>query len=212
MAEDNIYNVRVHFEGPSQPASIGIYYQEGGLSTAVVGATQSLAESFDTALTGRMTNLISEEWQISAIEVARMDGDPIAKHIKSLNGRPGVRPGSSLPANNCILVQLFQTLFPKTSNGRQFIPGIAEVDSDVGRITQAFADDQLGTYVVRVAQAITESNGTGHWIPGVVSAKVRDLVPGFKDWEGAFSGVVGALGWPVIARQRRRQTKVRGAF
>ena len=212
MAADNIYLVRVHFEGPSQPASIGIYYQEAGLSTAVQGPTQSLAESFDTALTGRLTNLISEEWQVSAIECSRMDGDDIAKHVFSLQGRPGVRNGASLPANNALLIQLFQVLFPKTSNGRQFIPGLAESDTDVGRITQGYADGVLATYVTRIAQVISETDGTGHWTPGVVSAKVRDLIPGQKDWEGAFSGIVGALGWPVIARQRRRQTKVRGAF
>lgn len=212
MAEDNIYHVRVHFEGPSQPASIGIYYQEVGLSTAVVGGTQSLAESFDLAMTGRYIGLLSEEWQLSGYEVARMDGDPIAKHLHSMQGRPGQRNGSSLPANNCLLIQLFQVSFPKTSNGRQFIPGLAEGDTDVGRITQAFADTQVSSYTTRIAQSVSETNGTGHWLPGVISAKVRDAAPGFKDWEGAFSQVVGALGWPVIARQRRRQTKVRGAF
>ena len=212
MAEDNIYLVRVHFEGPSQPASIGVYYQESGLSTGVNGPCQSLAESWEGVLANQLANCLSEEWQLSAIVCSKKSGDQVAKHIESLEGRPGTRNGPALPANNAILVQLFQTAFPKTSNGRLYIPGVSESDTNVGRLEQDFSDGPLSVFVGRVAQSINELNGTGLWLPGVISAKVRDAIPGQKLWEDSFSTMVGALGWPVIARQRRRQTKVVGAF
>ena len=212
MAEDNVYLVQVHFEGPSQPASIGVYYQETGLSTGVNGPCQSLAESWENALSNQLANCLSEEWQLSALVCSKKSGDQVAKHIESLEGRPGTRNGPALPANNSILVQLFQTSFPKTSNGRLYIPGLAESDTNVGRLDQAYMDGPLSTFVTRIAQAIQEQEGTGFFVPGVISAKVRDAIPGQKQWEDSFSTMVGALGWPVIARQRRRQTKVVGAF
>lgn len=212
MALDEIYHVNVHLEGPSRPASFGVYYQELGLADAVVSQTQSLAESFDAALSGRITNLMSSAWELSGYTARKVSGNQIAKFIHSTGGRAGTRPAQALPANNAILVQLFQVSHPKTSNGRLYIPGLSENDSVIGRINAVFAGDELLSFTTRIAQAVLEIEGTGHWVPGVVSAKVRDANPGFKDWEGAFSPMVGALGWPVIARQRRRQTRVVGAF
>ena len=211
MAADDIYYVQYHLEGPSQPASFGVYYQETGLSTSPKGATQSLAESAN-AMRPTLINILSRDWQFTAVTASRKGGFQIAKHVFSTEGVAGVRPANALPANNAMLIQLFQTQFPKTSNGRVYIPGISEQDTSIGRVESTFLGDELLSFSTRLSQAFIEADGTGVWVPGVVSAKVRDAIPGQKNWQDAFSTMVGALAWPVIARQRRRQTRVIGTL
>jgi len=210
MAQEDIYRVVVHFEGPTQPSSISLYYEENGLSTAPPDPVSSLAFSFFFSVIPSLQNVINDQWQISSVRVRRLTGEKIAPDLQNLSGISGGRSGASLPANNCLLMKLSQANFPRTSNGRLYLPGLSETDTETGVILPAFLNGEVATLGDKLADQLPENGGAGSWDPGVISAKVRDAGPGPPDWQSAFSPMIAAFGNPVIARQVRRTTKIIG--
>lgn len=210
MAQDDIYRLTVNYEGPTMASSCALYFQEDGLSTSSSGATQSLCFSWRFNKTTAFLGVLCQEWHLTSTFAERVDGEAIAPFLQPQTTTVGSRAGNSLPADNCLLMQLLQALHPRTSNGRLYLPGLSETDSDVGIVEQAFLANQVTVLGNAISADLPEQGGTGNWKPGVISAKVRDLIPGQKDWQAAFSGVIASLGNPVIARQVRRRTKVKG--
>ncbi len=210
MAIDDIYRLQLHYQGVTQAASTGLYYKETAISTANGLGNRSLVLSFIASHSLALRNVLVDDWELAAVQSSKVfdEPDPTAQDAPALQN--GARTGAPLPANNCILLQLFQTTFPRTSDGRMYLPGIAEPDSSVGKLVPAFIAAQLATLIAVLQAPVSESGGTGSWTPGVISAKVRDAVPGFKNWAAAFAAVIGIQAWPVIARQVRRTTKVIG--
>jgi len=210
MPAGDIYRVTLGYEGPTMASSTSIYYREEVTQTAPVGATRSLAESFIFSKLGPFINVLSVEWKLPSIHVTRVDGEPTPPILAVATPNTGTRTGNSLPADNCLLIQLLQQIHPRTSNGRMYLPGLSESDSNVGIVEAAFLANQVVTLTNAISASLAEIGGAGSWLPGVISVKVRDAPPGDKDWQGAFSLLIAALGNPVIARQVRRRTKVRG--
>lgn len=210
MAQDDIYRLSVHYEGPTSVASVAIYYQENALVTGLAGPTRALNESFQFARLSEMRAVLAEDWQISSTQAEKITGAKQAMDLFSLSTGPGTVTGDSLPANNAIVLQLYQAIHPRVSNGRWFLPGVPESATDAGRLTQAFTSGPLSDLANKIDDELAESGGAGSWVPGVVSAKIRDANLPAKDWESAFSPLVGAAGWPIIGRQVRRSSKVRG--
>lgn len=210
MAQDDIYRLTLNYEGPTMHSSTALYYQEDALSTNVVGATESLAFSWIFSKSSAFLNVLVQEWHLASVFCARVDGDAIAPSLLPNTPTIGSRVGNTLPADNCLLMQLLQGVHPRTSNGRLYLPGLSESDSDVGLIEAAFLGNQVTVLGNAISATLEENGGTGSWQPGVISAKVRDAIPGQKNWQDAFSPMIAALGNPVIARQVRRRTKVRG--
>jgi len=210
MAQDDIYRLTVNYEGPTMHSSTALYYQEDALSTGTGGATQSLAFSWIFSKLSSFLSVLVSEWHITSVFAARVNGEAIAPTLLPAVPTIGARSGDSLPADNCLLMQLLQANHPRTSNGRLYLPGLSESDSDVGIIEAAFLGNQVVALGNSISSTLNENSGSGSWNPGVISAKVRDAIPGQKNWEDAFSPMIAALGNPVIARQVRRRTKVRG--
>lgn len=210
MPVGDIYRLQVHYEGVSQSASTALYYRETVLATANGLGNRSLVASFLGLLSIAFKGVLSADWELSSVQSSKVhdDPDPTAQDAPFTQG--GAIAGVALPGDNCILLQLFQTTFPRTSDGRMFLPGVPETQTAVGKLTQAFIDGALTTLVTGLSAKVDETGGTGEWEPGVISAKVRDAVPGSKNWVGAFAPVIGIQGWPVIARQVRRRTSVFG--
>jgi len=211
MAADDIYRLQVLMEGPQAPASIRVYYQEDLQWDGVGPGTRRLAQAWDSALSALLRDMIADDWKVTQIHADKVSGAIEAPWRQSLVTQDGVRVGPSLPSNNAMLLGLQQGLFPPRSNGRLFIPGAAEGDTTVGTLDDAFVQGAFAAFRdVLIQQLAQESGGAGRWTLGVISVKVLNLAPPFKDWEGAFSPVFNASTSPVIATQRRRQTKVRG--
>lgn len=210
MAQEDIYRITVHYEGPSMASSVSLYYQEDALSTALPDAVSSLNFSFFFSVITFLRNVLSDDWLIASTRCRRLTGDKIAPDLLTFDANDGNREGRALPANNCLLIQLLQANFPRTSNGRLYLPGLTESDTDVGIIEGEFLGDQVAALGNRLATQLAENGGSGTWTPGVISAKVRDQGPGPPDWESAFSPMSAAFGNPVIARQVRRTTKIIG--
>jgi len=210
MAQEDIYRLTIHYEGPTQASSTALYYEENALSTAVGDAVSSLNFSFFFTVISLFQAVLSSSWRISSTRCRRLTGEKIAPDLQDIADAPGTRAASSLPANNCLLIQLLQGSFPRTSNGRLYLPGLAEPDTDVGVIQAAFLNTQVVALGNAISAELSENAGAGSWTPVVISAKVRDAQPGPPDWQSAASPMIAALGAPVIARQTRRTTKIIG--
>jgi len=210
MAQEDIYRVVVHYEGPTMASSCAYYFQEDGLSTALPDAVTSLNFSFGFAMLSPLQNVLSDDWFIASTRCRRLTGEPIAPDLLSYDNANGNRAGRALPANNCLLMQQLQAAFPRTSNGRLYLPGLTESDTDVGIIEPGFLGNQVVTLGNAISALLAENGGAGSWRPIVISAKVRDAGPGPPDWESAASPIIASLGNPVIARQVRRTSKIIG--
>lgn len=212
MAADDIYEVKANFENPSGNSSFRIYYQEDIPRSGIGTDTQLLAQSWDTAISIALRDVLSDDFLFTSIVASKVDGVPEAKFRVDLATQQGQRSGPALPSNNCLLIGLNQALFGAASNGRIFVPGVAESDTTVGVLNQAFQDNEITALMSALgAQLEEESAGAGRWSLGVISAKVRDVALPAKDWQGAFSTVTSLFTTPIIATQRRRGTDVVGA-
>lgn len=213
MAADDIYMGQVHFEGPTSAASIVLHYQETIAHTTPQHGTSALAEALDDQLSAAFIAVLSDDWRITAYVSRLLNVNVENKRRFDVVGGVGTRTGPSLPANQTWMLKQSQTLFGPKSNGRMFVPGLAEGDTTVGVITNAFATGPAAALATALTASITElSAGTGVWTPGVISAKVLNAAPPAKDWAGAFSPVSIVTPWTIIAHQRRRKTPVIGAF
>jgi len=211
MATDDIYKVDCYLEGPSTPASFGLYYQETVGRDGVDNDTTTLGDAWSTSIGPSLLAVLSDDWKFASLEVNKMVINPVEKFRVDNAVQAGTVVGPSLPANNAILLALHQATFGAASDGRVFIPGLAEGATSVGVLTAAFKDGVLLTLSTALIAVLAQtSGGTGRWVVGVISAKIRDAALPFKDWDGAFAPVTSISRNPIIATQRRRQTKVRG--
>lgn len=212
MSQDDIYQASFHFENPSGASSFRLFYQEDAVRSGIGTDTQVLSTTLEDKLSSAIRNLMAVEFLFTAIIVHKVSGDMEAKFRTDIAVQFGGRPTPPLPANNCILVALSQGLFSARHNGRIFIPGPSETDTLVGNLTAAFQTGPLQTFVDAISvQLEEESGGTGRWDLGVINTEVLNGSPPIKDWQTAFSKVINVAGSPIIAGQKRRQTKVRGA-
>lgn len=212
MAQDDIYQASFHFENPSGASSFRLYYQEEAVRSGIGTDTQVLSTTLDDKLTALIRNMMALEFLITAIVVHKVSGDKEAKFRTDITTQTGGRANPALPSNNCILIGLSQGLYPARHNGRIFIPGLSEDDTEVGNLVPAFQTGPLQNFVDELAiQLVEESAGTGRWNLGVINTSVLNASPPIKDWQTAFSAVISVSGSPIIAGQKRRQTKVRGA-
>lgn len=212
MAQDDIYQVSCHFENPSGASSFRVYYQEEAVRSGIGTDTQVLTTTFEDVFSLLIRGMIADDFLFTAIVAHKVSGDKEAKFRTDVTTQVGLRVGPSLPANNCILIGLSQGLFGARHNGRIFIPGPAEGDTAIGNMSAAFQSGPLQAMVDALAiQLVEESGGTGRWNLGVINNDILDASPPIKDWQSAFSQVISVSGSPIIAGQKRRQTKVRGA-
>lgn len=212
MAADDIYQASFHYEAPSGAASFRLYYQEDAVRSGIGTDTQVLSTTLDDKLSTEIRDCLSDDWLFTAIVVHKVSGTKEAKFRTDITVQAGTRVGPSLPANNSILIALSQGLFAARHNGRIFLPGLAEGDTLVGNLTSAFRGFQLQSLVDALTiQLVEESAGTGRWNLGVINNLILDSSPPIKDWQSAFSAVISIAGSPIIAGQKRRQTKVKGA-
>lgn len=212
MAQDDIYLCSFHFENPSGASSFRLFYQEDAVRSGVGTDTQIVAQSLEDVLALLLRSMIASDFLFTAIIVHKVSGDKEAKYRVDINTQTGLRAGASLPSNNAILIGLSQGLFGAKHNGRIFVPGPAESDTLVGNFTSGFQTGPLQAFVDALAiQLVEESAGTGRWNLGVINNNILDSSPPIKDWQSAFSSVITVSGSPIVAGQKRRQTKVRGA-
>lgn len=212
MAADDITLAEFHFEGPTSPASFGMYYQETVPHSGGGFAVRQLVQALILALKAPIVGVLSVDWHLASITVRpkSVANEPFVR--EDVFAGLGLRAGPALPANMSWIIKQSQGTFPPKSNGRVYIPGLGEPDSLVGVLTNVFltgAAQALADALVLVVEE--QAAGAGRWTPGIISPKVRDAGPPPKDWEGAFAPIESMTAWSIISSQRRRASKVTGA-
>lgn len=211
MAADDIYKIHLNLEGPTMAASTGFYYREAIDRDGVLNDTRTLVEAWEGALIDAFLDILASDWKCTSITCRKMINDPVEKARFENAVQVGTVVGPSLPANNALILGLRQGTFPARQDGRVFIPGLAESATATGVITTAYQTGVVATFTgILVQQLVQLSAGSGRWDLGIISAKVLNAAPPFKDWDGAFAPVTSITSVPIIGTQRRRQTKVRG--
>jgi len=211
MAADDIYNVRLQFEAPSGAATCSLYYQEVVQVTSIQNENQTLADAWEAVLGAAVLNVMSDEWEFPCIIVQKMTGlpKPMARLDRVI--QPGTIATAALPANNALQFNLEQGLFSARSNGKVYFPPPPEEQQLDGVITSGYQTGPVAALQAALFATIPElSGGAGVFQLGVISAKVRDAAPPFKDWDAAFAAVLNVSSQAIIATARRRQTKVHG--
>lgn len=212
MAADDIYEVKMHFEAPSGYATSRFYIQETVARSTAGTDTQVAADSVHTHMGSEVLAVMSDDWKFPSMEVNKVDPLNTPRWREDRSTPIGLRLGPALPANNSMIINLSQSLFSAKHNGRVYLPPPAEGDTTVSVLQSAFLLGVFNDLVNKFTAEILEvSAGAGRYVVGVVNTSIRDLALPAKDWQGAFSQVIGASGNPIIATQKKRQTRVRGA-
>lgn len=212
MAQSDIYEVKFHFEAPSGNATSRFYVQETVGRSTIGTDTSVVAESIDTWMGAEVLAVMSDDWTFPAIEVNKVSPRDTQRFRQDRAVIVGGKVGPSLPANNSIVFSLHQGTFPPKHNGRIFFPPPAEVETTVSLLRATF----LGTECINLAAQLNlqipeKDTGDGRYDVGVVNQDVLNASPPAKDWQNAFAIAEQVTPKPIIATQRRRQTRVLGA-
>lgn len=211
MAIEDIYKITCNFSLDKRAASFSLFYQEDTEHSGVDLETRIFGEAWATAMHASIIPLLSQHTRFTSIHCTKLDGTLFPKFKINNTTQVGTSGIDALPDNNAIVVNLHQQLFPSSSDGRIYVPGIAEDQTTIGVLTQAFVTGVLQAFVDALLLPVPElSGGAGRWILGVISQKVLNAAPPFKDWEGAFSAVGSIAANTIIGTMRKRQTRVRG--
>lgn len=209
---DDIFSAQFHFEDPSGASSTRCYFQQ--LTDATPGFIDSelLADGLEAALAGLWVNVLASTFWFTGVTVRKVYDNPEPMHLTTGNPQVGLRTGPGLPSNCCLNFALNQSTFGVKSNGRMFLPGVPELDTNVGVIDPAYQAGPVTALANGLVATISALSGPATWKLGVISQKVLNLAPPAKDWPGAFAFVDSISVNPIIAIQRRRTTKVVGAI
>lgn len=218
MAADDIYLLRANFESPSRHASYGLYYQQTVINDVVNGhGPRVLGVTWIFQMASLVIAMLSDDWWFASVDVQQVHSETgILGEEPSWNEpsavQVGLRTGPSLPANDAALCGLLQATFTARHNGRIFVPGIAEGDTTVGNLDNAFLSGVFSAFRQGLIDTLEEEGGgTGRWKVGVINRTVLNAAPPAKDYAGAFATATAATVTPIIASQRVRTTRVRGA-
>jgi len=209
---DDIFSAQIHFEDPSGASSVRLFYQQTVANSGGAFDARILAEALEAAIAPDLVATLSNDFWFTGITVRKHYDDPEPKWLVTGNPQQGTRTGPGLPANNCLLFRLNQATFPVKSNGRIFIPGIPEPDSNVGVLEAAYQAGACTDLADTLMTTVTALSDVGEWEPGVISQKILNAAPPAKDWPGAFAFLTSISVDPIIAIQRRRTTRVVGAI
>jgi len=211
MAADDIYTVVAQYELPSGYASWKLTYEQNINATATDNSNVVFADAFFTHFGTSIIDLLADDCSQPGFTVRKMTGDPEGAFRHDNVTQVGQRTGPSLPNNNCIQVSIQQSRAGRKHNGRIYVPGIPEPDSNVGVLKVAYAAAQMAAFVTLLSTQIVEpSAGAGRWSLGVIDQFILNVPPpeNPRDWEGAYAVASGITGHVIIATQRRRQTKL----
>lgn len=208
MAVSDVYSVHVNMEMPSGAASLNFHYQETTTPDTMPGPA-ALAEGWMADLGTLLRNIMSADCRLTSVSAYKKVVVKEPPGFATIVSGVGLSGGDSLPAQFAIKLGLAQTFFDNVSNGMVWIPGVDEERVTVSLIDAEYLNGPVDAFAVELLDEVEEpSAGIGRFRLVVVSQKFLDLNPG--DYIGASADVTGINKFPLIGRQRRRRTKVKG--
>ncbi len=208
MAVGDVYSARIDMEMPSGPASMNFHYQETTEPSSLTGP-QGLAVGIVTDQFGLIANAISNQCAVTACQVYKKSGNREVPYQATLVDGVGNENSEALPALNGVRINLLQSFFSARSNGLVWLPGVPRNEVTTSVVDQAFIAANIVPWTTAMLAGVSEpAAGDGRWRLIVISRRFLQLNP--NDWEGAAADVTEITVNPIIGRQRRRRTKVRG--
>lgn len=205
----DIFKVDIGIELPTGTASTGFYVRQTADASSLTDPEQ-LAAGVDQNIRPPLIDVLSVDIETSAIKARKTFGTLEPTHEEwGASGNTGLRAGTSLPSNCALLLQLSQGLFGFRHNGRLFIPGCSEDDSDGPLWNTAFLDVEVRALQVALLGDYAPAGDTARFEIGVINRTVLGSPP--TDWPGSFAPVTQISAQRVIAiKNRARRTKQRG--
>jgi hypothetical protein len=208
MAVSDVYAVCFDLEMPSGPASINMHYQELTAPSSTDGP-DGVAGGLMADLVPLLRLIMSADTKFVQLRAYKKNGDKETPASLTIADGTGLSGGDAMPAQFGAKLVLAQTFFDSVSNGMIWVPGIDEERVTVSLIDAEYLNGPIKNFADQLLVQVEEpAAGDGRWRLVVVSQKFLDLNPG--DYVGASADVTGISRLPLVGRQRRRRTKVRG--
>ncbi|GAH92097.1 unnamed protein product [marine sediment metagenome] len=208
MAVSDVYSSCFDMQMPGGPASVNMHWQETTPPSSMDGP-DALSGGLMAQIVPLMREVLSNECKFTQLTVYKKSGTKTAPGNATIAVGTGLSGGDALPAQFGAKLVLGQTFFDSKSNGMVWVPGLDEERVSVSLLDPAYLNGPIKDLADGLLLDIAEpAAGDGRFRLVVVSRKFLVANPG--DWIGAAADVVGISRLPLVGRQKRRRSKVKG--
>lgn len=208
MAHGDVYRVQIQLALPDAPGTITFHYQQINATDRGIVGSEALAQAWSDQMNTPFRNLLAFGVVWGGVYVRKL-GFPQEPPGYRIVQKWGFRPNDDvLPANNALLLNIGQSVFSSARNGRIWIPGIREFESEGNTWKTSYFNGPVAAFSSALIADVAETPNAGLWRLGVLSLKYLQSNPG--DEAGAFATATSIHASRIIATQRRRTTKRRG--
>lgn len=216
MAVGDVFELDFHYHVHQRPLTINTWWEEVVSPSTPSGAAQDLVSAaVAIGLHTAILNILSVQAAMDMLKAYKRvnagggEGQlPPGQQIFT-SSAIGQRSGEALPGSSCLVINFQQAAESAKANGRMFLAGISEDDTDGNIITNAFRDGALATFVGdwtgMVGDIILGSDG-GEYRQGMMS-KLLSLLPYTSAKYGTFLDAVDVNCNPILRTQRRRASR-----
>lgn len=192
--------MRLNMELDGRPWSMGFHYQAVTV-TPDMNSLSFLGITFGTALPDLQAAL-SAEVQFCSAYATTDSGALESPSLALFANTNGSRPGNALPVNNAAILRLRQTVRGARFDGRVFISGIAEADTELNNINVQATIDSIVAFAA-AANFLSSAGGLFQWRHVIKGTEPPPAPPDTLEYRVVDSSIVN----PTLYTQRRRTTR-----
>jgi hypothetical protein len=208
MAVSDVFSARFELQMPGGPASLNMHFQETTAPSSL-DETDALAGGLMAQVVPLLRDVMASDTKFTQLNVYKLGPNKVPPASYTIASGAGQSSGNSLPAQFAAKLQLGQIFFDSVSNGMIWVPGIDEERVTVSLIDAEYLNGAIKDFADELLEDIVEpAAGDGRYRLVVLSRKFLIANPG--DYAGAAADVVSISRLPLIGRQKRRRTKIRG--
>jgi len=208
MAVSDVFSACFELQMPGGPASLNMHFQETTLPSSL-DETDALAGGLMAQVVPLLRAIMAYDTKFTQLNVYKLGPNKVPPASYTIANGDGLSGGSALPAQFAAKLQLGQIFFDSVSNGMIWIPGLDEERVTVSLIDAEYLNGDIKDFADALLLDIAEpAAGDGRYRLVVLSRKFLLANPG--DYAGAAADVVSISRLPIIGRQKRRRTKIRG--
>lgn len=219
MAVGDVYEMNLHYHVFQRGFTGSFWWEVTTDPTTVEGTAQDIVNAFDGASgPGIVRSILSED--------AMLDMNKVYKRVLTGGGEGQGVPGQSIYNQNVgllsgkahigtspLVINWIQSAQSAKANGRWFLSGIRESDTDGNQITNTFRDNELASFISNWKSTFVDTQMTGPdggSYRQVVMSKLAALAPFDSLKYGSSLDVTDVGASPIIRTQRRRASRWEG--
>ncbi len=137
MAQNDILRARFLFNVQAQPAAFDLHYKvENSGVTNEDDSCEALSELLELSQMQTFNSILANDVTFEGWRVNFVQGqDAFGPYVSQLASANGARTGHAIPLVSAAVVRLNQQDRPAKHNGRIYVPGISEGDTDKSLLT-----------------------------------------------------------------------------